>query len=67
MQYVFEQTRNEDYFHKVIRLLEMLLITYLLIFFKDSVVNALCYGANLTVPGVLRYENGKEVEISIGM
>ena len=26
---------------------------------KDSAVNALCYGAKLMVPGLLRYESGE--------
>ena len=38
---------------------------YLRIVVKDSDINAICYGAKLTVPGVLKYENnienGKEV------
>ena len=59
-QYVFEQTKNEDYLRRVVRPLELLLTTYPRIVVKDSAVNALCYGAKLTVPGVLRYENGIE-------
>lgn len=32
---------------------------------KDSAVNAVCYGAKIMLPGVLRYENGIEVEDQI--
>merc|ERR1711865_519041 len=28
---------------------------------KDSSVNAICYGAKLMIPGVLRFENGIEI------
>lgn len=59
-QYVYEQTKKEDYLRRVVRPLELLLTTYPRIVIKDSAVNALCYGAKLTVPGVLRFENGIE-------
>jgi len=29
---------------------------------KDSAVNAICYGAKLMIPGLLRYENGVDVD-----
>ena len=45
--------------------LEYLLNTYPRIVVKDSSVNAICYGAKLMIPGVLRFadniEVGKEV------
>ena len=59
-QYMYEQTKKEDYLRRVVRPLEILLTTYPRIVIKDSAVNALCYGAKLTVPGVLRFENGIE-------
>jgi len=47
--------------------LEYLLIKYPRIVIKDSSVNAVCYGAKLMIPGVLRYadniEVGKEIVI----
>lgn len=46
---------------KVILPLEVLLVSYPRIVVKDSAVNAICYGAKLTLPGVLRFENGIEV------
>ena len=46
---------------KVILPLESLLTSYPRIVVKDSAVNAICYGAKLTLPGVLRFENGIEV------
>ncbi|CAJ0826227.1 15974_t:CDS:10 [Entrophospora sp. SA101] len=45
----------------VIRPLESLLTTYKRIIVKDSTVNAICYGAKLMVPGLLRYEEGIEL------
>jgi H/ACA ribonucleoprotein complex subunit 4 len=47
---------------RVIRPLESLLTTYKRIVVKDSAVNAVCYGAKLMIPGLLRYEAGIEVD-----
>jgi len=48
----------------VIKPLELLLTNYKRIVVKDSTVNAICYGAKLMIPGLLRYdstiENGEE-------
>ena len=41
--------------------LEILLTTYPRIVVKDTSVNAICYGAQLMLPGVLRYESNIEV------
>jgi H/ACA ribonucleoprotein complex subunit 4 len=41
--------------------LEILLINYPRVVVKDTSVNAICYGAQLMLPGVLRYESGIEV------
>ena len=42
--------------------LEAVLTTYKRLVVKDSAVNAICYGAKLMIPGLLRYENGIEVD-----
>ena len=47
---------TETYLRRVIRPLEALLIGYKRIVVKDSAVNAVCYGAKLMIPGLLRYE-----------
>lgn len=47
----------ESYLRRVIRPLECLLVGYKRIVVKDSAVNAVCYGAKLMIPGLLRYEN----------
>jgi len=41
--------------------LETLLVGYPRIVVKDTSVNAICYGAQLMLPGVLRYEDGIEI------
>jgi H/ACA ribonucleoprotein complex subunit 4 len=64
-QYYYEQTKDESYLRRVIMPLEILLVGYPRIMVKDSCVNALCYGAKLTLPGVLRYENGIEPGMEI--
>ena len=46
----------ESYLRRVIRPLESLLTGYKRIVVKDSAVNAVCYGAKLMIPGLLRYE-----------
>ena len=47
---------SESYLRRVIRPLESLLVGYKRIVVKDSAVNAVCYGAKLMIPGLLRYE-----------
>lgn len=59
-QYVYTQKKDEAYLRKVVMPLEILLVSYPRIVVKDSAVNAICYGAKLTLPGVLRFENGIE-------
>ncbi|KAL8656527.1 MAG: hypothetical protein Q9210_000164 [Variospora velana] len=60
-QWMHDNTRDESCLRKVIRPLESLLTTYKRIVVKDSAVNAVCYGAKLMIPGLLRYESGIEV------
>ncbi|EJF66567.1 putative rRNA pseudouridine synthase [Dichomitus squalens LYAD-421 SS1] len=55
-QWVYDNTRDESYLRRVIRPLESLLTGYKRIVVKDSAVNAVCYGAKLMIPGLLRYE-----------
>ncbi|KAL1969065.1 hypothetical protein VTN77DRAFT_899 [Rasamsonia byssochlamydoides] len=60
-QWMMDNQRDESYLRKVIRPLESLLTTYKRIVVKDSAVNAVCYGAKLMIPGLLRFEAGIEV------
>ena len=60
-QWHYEQYNNEDYLRRVIMPLEILLVGLPRIVVKDTSVNAICYGAQLMLPGVLRDESGIEV------
>merc|ERR1712023_524397 len=60
-QHVYENNKDESYLRRVISPLEGLLTTYKRIVVKDSAVNAICYGAKLMIPGLLRYASGIEV------
>lgn len=60
-QWHYEQFNNEAYLRRVIMPLEILLVGYPRIVVKDTSINAVCYGAQLMIPGVLRYESGIEV------
>ncbi|KAF7561302.1 hypothetical protein G7046_g2839 [Stylonectria norvegica] len=55
-QWIMDNTRDESYLRKVISPLETLLTSYKRLVVKDSAVNAVCYGAKLMLPGLLRYE-----------
>ncbi|KAI3321776.1 pseudouridine synthase [Xylariaceae sp. AK1471] len=55
-QWMYDNARDESYLRKVISPLETLLTSYKRIVVKDSTVNAICYGAKLMIPGLLRYE-----------
>ncbi|THH20842.1 hypothetical protein EW146_g608 [Bondarzewia mesenterica] len=55
-QWMYDNTRDESYLRRVIRPLECLLVGFKRIVVKDSAVNAICYGAKLMIPGLLRYE-----------
>ncbi|KPV76037.1 uncharacterized protein RHOBADRAFT_31651 [Rhodotorula graminis WP1] len=55
-QWLYDNTRDESYLRRVIRPLESLLTGYKRIVVKDSAVNAICYGAKLMIPGLLRYD-----------
>lgn len=54
-QWLYDNQRDESYLRQVISPLESLLTTYKRIVVKDSAVNAVCYGAKLMIPGLLRY------------
>ncbi|SJX60746.1 probable CBF5-Centromere Binding Factor / putative rRNA pseuduridine synthase [Sporisorium reilianum f. sp. reilianum] len=60
-QWLYDNQRDETYLRRVIRPLESLLTGYKRIVVKDSAVNAVCYGAKLMIPGLLRYE--KDIEV----
>lgn len=41
---------------------QILLKNFKRIVVKDSAVNAICYGAKLMIPGLLRFDSGVEVD-----
>jgi H/ACA ribonucleoprotein complex subunit 4 len=61
-QYKYEHEKDESYLRRVVRPLELLLVGLPRIVIKDSSVSAICFGAKLLIPGVLRYAN----DISVG-
>ena len=54
--WVLDNLKEEDYLRRVVSPLEVLLTNYKRVVVKDSAVNAICYGAKLMLPGVLRYD-----------
>ncbi|KAF2309256.1 hypothetical protein GH714_001397 [Hevea brasiliensis] len=60
-QWFYDNYRDESYLRRVIMPLEVLLTSYKRLVVKDSAVNAICYGAKLMIPGLLRFENDIEV------
>lgn len=63
--YLYDQHKDESLLRRVIRPLEGLLLGHKRILVKDSAVNAVCYGAQIMLPGVLRYEDGIEMDEEI--
>lgn len=60
-QYKYVHEKDESYLRTIVQPLEILLTTFKRIVVKDSCVNALCYGAKLLIPGILRYSSDIEV------
>ncbi|KAK4360856.1 hypothetical protein RND71_019808 [Anisodus tanguticus] len=60
-QWMYDNYRDETYLRRVIMPLEVVLTSYKRLVVKDSAVNAICYGAKLMIPGLLRFENDVEV------
>ena len=60
-QHVYDTTKDETYLRRVVMPLEILLTNYKRIVVKDSAVNAICYGAKLMIPGLLRFADGIEI------
>jgi H/ACA ribonucleoprotein complex subunit 4 len=59
-QWINDNNRDETYLRRVVMPLEVLLTSYKRLVVKDSAVNAICYGAKLMIPGLLRFENDIE-------
>ena len=59
-QHVYDLNKDEAYLRRVVLPLEILLTNYKRLVLKDSAVNAVCYGAKLMLPGLLRFAEGIE-------
>lgn len=59
--YMYENEGDDTYIRRTIMPVELLMLNYKRVVLKDSAVNAVCYGAKLMIPGLLRFENGIEV------
>ena len=66
-QYLYDTMKDESYLRRVIMPLEVLLTNYKRVVVKDSAVNAICYGAKLMIPGLLRFADGIEVNDEVVM
>merc|ERR1712109_139036 len=64
-QWLYDNHKDESYLRRVIKPLEALLTNHKRIIMKDSAVNAVCYGAKIMLPGILRYEDGIEMGMEI--
>ncbi|KRX68315.1 H/ACA ribonucleoprotein complex subunit 4 [Trichinella sp. T9] len=60
-QWLYDNCQDESYLRYVISPLEKLLVGMKRIVVKDSAVNAICYGAKILLPGILKYESGIEL------
>jgi H/ACA ribonucleoprotein complex subunit 4 len=61
-QHVYDTTKDEKYLRRVVMPLEVLLKNYKRVVVKDSAVNAICYGAKLMLPGLLRFAHNVEID-----
>ena len=66
-QWHYDNSKDESYLRRVVKPLEALLVSHKRLVIKDSAVNAICYGAKLMLPGLLRYENGIEINDEVVM
>ncbi|KAF5402725.1 tRNA pseudouridine synthase B [Paragonimus heterotremus] len=64
-KWLYDNRRDESYLRRVVMPLEKLLTGHKRIMVKDTAVSAICYGAKLMLPGVLRYDNDINVNDEI--
>eukprot|EP00953_Heterococcus_sp_UTEX-ZZ885_P024479 13387-Heterococcus_DN1.PRE.1 len=60
-QHVYDVSKDESYLRRVVMPLEVVLRSFKRVVVKDSAVNAICYGAKLMLPGLLRFADAIEV------
>ncbi len=59
--YYYTKEGNEEPLREIIRPIEEICVNMPKIYIRDSAVNAICHGAALTLPGVLRITSGVEI------
>ncbi|XP_048961479.1 H/ACA ribonucleoprotein complex subunit DKC1-like [Canis lupus dingo] len=64
-QWLYDSRKDESYLLRVVYPLEKLLTSHKRLVMKDIFMNAVCYAAKIMLPGVLRYEDGIEVNEEI--
>jgi len=64
-QWIYDNHKDETYLRRVVKPLEGLLVKHKRIIMKDSSVNAVCYGAKVLLPGILRYDDNIEINEEI--
>lgn len=64
-QYQCDTFKDETYLRRVVRPLEILLLSYKRIVVKDSAVNAICYGAKFMLPGLLRFADDIDINTEV--
>merc|ERR1712127_1099934 len=60
-QHMCDSTKDETYLRRVVMPLEVLLTNFKRVVVKDSAVNAICYGAKLMIPGLLRFADDIDI------
>uniref|UniRef100_G1PJE3 H/ACA ribonucleoprotein complex subunit DKC1 n=1 Tax=Myotis lucifugus TaxID=59463 RepID=G1PJE3_MYOLU len=65
-QWLYDNHKDESYLRRVVYPLEKLLTSHKRLVMKDSAWGPICYGAKIMLPGVLRYEDGIEVNQEMG-
>lgn len=63
--HVYKTTSDEKYLRKVVKPLESLLCEYPRIMIKDSAVNSICYGGQLSVRGILKYDTNFDTNSTV--
>ena len=64
---LWEETKKDAYLRKIILPMERALDLTPKIFIRDSAVEAICHGANLTAPGVVSLETGISKDATIAI
>ena len=66
-KWMLENKKDDSYLRRVILPCELILVGKKRLVLKDTAVNAICYGAKLMIPGLLRFEDGINVGDEVAM